>query len=81
MSITMSVSFYHREHCHLCDEALSLLQQAGFAGNILMVDIDNDPELGVVYGLRIPVIVRADGQSLDWPFDAAQIRAFLTADG
>ena len=76
----MPVSFYHREHCHLCDEALGLLQQAGLAAGIVMIDIDEDADLGVAYGLRIPVVVRADGQSLDWPFDAAQISAFLSAD-
>ena len=41
------------------------------------VDIDSDPQLGADFGLRIPVLARADGQSLDWPFDAEQARVFL----
>ncbi len=65
----MSVRFYHREQCHLCDEALTLLHQAGLANQVLMIDIDSDPELGVVYGLRIPVVEAGDGRVLDWPFD------------
>lgn len=71
----MSVSFYHREQCHLCDEALELLHQAGLADRVVMIDIDSDPELGVAYGLRIPVVEAGDGQVLDWPFDVAALRA------
>lgn len=73
----MSVRFYHRDGCHLCEEALELLQAAGLAQPLQMVDIDSEPQLGVDYGLRIPVLARADGQSLDWPFDAEQARVFL----
>ena len=65
----MSVRFYHREQCHLCDEALTLLHQAGLANQVLMIDIDSDPELGVAYGLRIPVVEAGDGRVLEWPFD------------
>ena len=39
--------------------------------------VDVDPQLGADFGLRIPVLARADGQSLDWPFDAEQARVFL----
>lgn len=70
----MSVRFYHREHCHLCEEALALLQQAGLADQVLMIDIDSDPELGVAYGLRIPVVETDDGRVLEWPFDVAALR-------
>ncbi len=71
----MSVRFYHREQCHLCDEALALLHQAGLAEQIQMIDIDCDPELGVVYGLRIPLVEAGDGRVLEWPFDVAALRA------
>lgn len=65
----MSVRFYHREQCHLCEEALALLHEAGLVGALTMIDIDSDPELGVAYGLRIPVVETGDGRVLDWPFD------------
>ena len=71
------VSFYHREQCHLCEEALALLHQAGLGERIRMVDIDSDPELGVAYGLRIPVVEASDGRTLDWPFDLDALRALL----
>lgn len=70
----MSVRFYHREHCHLCEQALALLQQAGLGERIRMVDIDSDVELGVAYGLRIPVVETSDGRTLDWPFDLEALR-------
>ncbi len=70
----MSVRFYHREQCHLCDQALALLQQAGLGDHLLMIDIDRDPELGAAYGLRIPVVEAEDGTVLDWPFDFEALR-------
>jgi glutaredoxin len=72
----MTLRFYHRDGCHLCEEALELLHAAGLGQALILVDIDADAELGVDYGLRIPVLERADGQSLDWPFDAEQAHAF-----
>jgi hypothetical protein len=52
-----------------------LLQQAGLGDRVRMIDIDSDPELGVAYGLRIPVVELEDGRALDWPFDFAALRA------
>lgn len=74
----MPVSFYHREQCHLCDEALALLHQAGLADQVLMIDIDSDPELGVAYGLRIPVVEGSDGRVLEWPFDLEALGTLLS---
>lgn len=73
----MAHRFFHRDGCHLCEQALEMLQAAGLAQALESVDIDSDPQLGVDFGLRIPVLARADGQSLDWPFDAEQARVFL----
>jgi hypothetical protein len=73
----MSVRFYHREHCHLCEEALALLHQAGLGDRLWLIDIDGDPELAVTFGLRIPVVASTDGMTIDWPFDAEAVRALL----
>lgn len=77
MATRMSVIFYHREQCHLCEDAFALLQTLGIADRLTLVDIDSDPELGISHGLRIPVIRRADGGELDWPFDAEGVRRHL----
>ena len=74
----MPVRFYHREECHLCDEALALVYQAGLGDQVVMIDIDSDPELGVAYGLRIPVVEGRDGRGLEWPFDLEALRRFAS---
>ncbi len=72
-----SIILYHREDCHLCEQALALLQDLGLRDSLQLLDIDSDAELGVEFGLRIPVLLRADGCALDWPFDAQQVQAWL----
>lgn len=71
----MALTLYQRDGCHLCEEALALLHAEGLADGLVLVDIDEDPALGVDYGLRIPVLRAADGSELDWPFTAGQARA------
>jgi hypothetical protein len=71
------IRLYERSACHLCEEAWELLAALGVAGAVQGVDIDGDVELGARYGLRIPVLERADGTALDWPFDADAVQAFL----
>jgi hypothetical protein len=68
---------YQRDDCHLCDLALAVL-----AGIRLpepeSVFIDGDAGLEARYGIRVPVLRdRRDGRELDWPFDAAAVRAWL----
>jgi hypothetical protein len=67
---------YQRDDCHLCDAALEVLASAG-APDFESVFIDGDAALEAAYGLRVPVMRRADGAELDWPFDAAAAAAFL----
>jgi hypothetical protein len=65
-----------REGCHLCDEALELLQSQSITAE--MVDIEDDLELQLRYGLRIPVLNRGDAHSeLDWPFDLTGLQLWL----
>ena len=68
---------YQRDYCHLCDQALAVLAEAR-APDFDSVWVDDSPELELRYGARVPVL--RDGRSsreLDWPFDAAAVRAFL----
>jgi glutathione S-transferase len=68
----MHLRLYHRAECHLCELALALLTGLDLQDDVELVDIDDDPELGVEFGLRIPVL-ECDRRQLDWPFDAAAI--------
>ena len=75
----MALLLYQRDHCHLCDQALAALAAAR-APDFESVFIDDDAALEARYGLRVPVLRDADGErELDWPFDAARVRAFLAA--
>lgn len=68
---------YQRDYCHLCDAALAVLAAAQ-APDFDSVWVDDSPELEARYGVRVPVLRRTgDGEELDWPFDAATVRAFV----
>jgi hypothetical protein len=41
-----------------------------------VVDISSDVDLVRQYGIRIPVLKRADGAELGWPFDALDVERF-----
>ncbi len=51
----MHVVLVTRKGCHLCDEALRLLQDLGVHPELADVDADN--ELYRLYDFRVPVIV------------------------
>jgi glutaredoxin len=55
----MQVVLYTRQGCHLCDEALAVLQSHRLSPRL--VDIDTDPELRQRYNECVPV-VEIDGQ-------------------
>jgi hypothetical protein len=73
-------TLYGTSACHLCELAEQLLQQVWQAGPSFecdVVDISESDELFERYGLVIPVLRHPDGRELNWPFAAAQLRAFL----
>ncbi len=55
----MRVELVTRQGCHLCDEALALLREAG-ADPVLM-DVDSDERLFAAYDFRVPVVL-VDGR-------------------
>ncbi len=73
----MRLILYQRDDCCLCDQALDVLAGAG-APEFASVFVDGDDDLEQRYGLRVPVLRnRENGGELDWPFDAASVRAFI----
>jgi glutaredoxin len=48
-----------RQGCHLCDEALRLLQELGVGPEL--ADVDADAELYRLYDFRVPVVL-VDGK-------------------
>ncbi len=78
MAITIKSEFllYGTSGCHLCDEAIALLEAIG---NVTWheIDIADDDALLLRYGTRIPVLARSDGSEIGWPFGATELIAFL----
>ncbi len=71
---------YSTSACHLCEQAEALLharERAGAAVAYRVVDIAESDELFERYGTRIPVLQRADGCELDWPFDSETLAGFI----
>jgi predicted DCC family thiol-disulfide oxidoreductase YuxK len=62
-------------NCHLCDQAKEILFPLLEAKNIQLneLNVRDDIALFEQYGLRIPVVIFADGSDKGWPFTAAQI--------
>ena len=72
----MRLTLVQRDDCELCDLAWERLAQAGVR-DFDPLWIDGDPGLEARYGARIPVLRREDSAAeLDWPFTAADVRAF-----
>ncbi|WP_144900391.1 glutaredoxin family protein [Luteimonas cucumeris] len=75
----MPLILYQRDDCHLCDLALEVLATVR-APEFESVFIDDDETLETAYGTRVPVLRDdTDGRELEWPFDAARLRAFLAS--
>jgi len=73
----MRLILYQRDDCHLCDLALDVLAQARVP-EFASVFVDDDADLEVRYGERVPVLRDADGEAeLNWPFDAAAVRTLI----
>lgn len=71
---------YTTAGCHLCEEAQQLVGELdpGLAVELRLVDIAESADLVERYGVRIPVLRRADGRELGWPFDLDRLRRFVT---
>ena len=66
--------------CHVCEVAEAELMPLVEHGLMVeLVDIAEREAHYETYGLRIPVLRRADtGAELDWPFDTDQVVLFLS---
>ena len=73
----MRLQLFQRDDCQLCDQAYEVLVAAGVP-DFEARWIDGDAALETRYGARVPVLRRDDdSRELDWPFDAATVRAFV----
>lgn len=76
----ITVTLYTKANCSLCDQAKRDLEslQASIPHNLALVDIDEDPDLKVAYGERVPVL-QAGPYVLEAPFDRQKMEMTLAA--
>lgn len=66
---------YSRVDCHLCDQVIVMLDEAGIRWR--PVDIDGDAALRERYGRNIPVLRQpGSGRELRYPFDEQRLVQF-----
>jgi Glutaredoxin-like domain (DUF836) len=69
--------------CHLCELALAIVNECWLNDHDLFIkniDIAEFPEWQPKYATRIPVLHHpATQQDLGWPFDQADVQAFIKA--
>jgi glutaredoxin len=73
---SIPVVLYSRPGCHLCDDALALLERISQRRPLAIdvVDITTDPELVRRYDIVIPVIRIGNEFELSAPIDEAAVR-------
>ena len=73
------ITVYSRQGCHLCEDALNILEglKSELDFEIEVIDIAGNPELEKLYGEQIPVI-HIDGEHHDfWRVDPVRFRSSL----
>ena len=71
---------YTTAGCHLCEEAQSMVTplMASYGLVLEAVEIANSDILLQRYGARIPVLkIESESGELGWPFNQAQVIAFI----
>ncbi|WP_394191067.1 glutaredoxin family protein [Pseudoalteromonas atlantica] len=72
-------TLYHTDGCHLCEEALELIEPLTTDSVLLQrVDIMSSEQLIAEFQLTIPVLKSEYGQQLNWPFTALQVQQCFT---
>jgi predicted thioredoxin/glutaredoxin len=66
-----------RQGCHLCDQALGLLQELDLHPEVL--DVDADDELYRLYDFRVPVVLVDGVVVAEGKIDRERLRKALTS--
>lgn len=78
MSQGLNLTLYTTEGCHLCNQALALLEPWLEEGlRLASVDIAEDELLMARYAERIPVVASPCGAELGWPFTAEGLASWI----
>lgn len=82
MTVRPTITVYTRAGCHLCDDAIDVVERvARDRARIELVDIDDDHELVARYTVRVPVVA-VDGREIaDYQITADQLESALATAG
>ena len=71
---------YHRYGCHLCEEMLERLQEleAAWGFQVLVTDVDADPELVRRYNETVPVLEGSGAELCRYVLDEEALRQYLS---
>jgi hypothetical protein len=80
--MTVELVLYSTSACHLCEQALALIQPLlGDTVQLRELDISGSQELFQRYGTTIPVLrAPSTGRELNWPFTAAEVLRLLEGE-
>ena len=78
--MTNSVKLYYTDGCHLCDDAIVLLEQLNLSYQKIDIVEDDSVEndsLVALYSTLIPVVEKQSKATLNWPFSLQQLHEFI----
>jgi len=78
-ALSLQVTLYSRPGCHLCEDAKNLVLPLvrEFGATLREINIDEDPELTLLYRLDIPVIFVGSHKAAKHRVDPGQFRRQL----
>lgn len=75
----MTVALVTRQGCHLCDQALRMLQELGAEPQLL--DVDADERLFELYDWRVPVVLLDGAVVAEGKIERRQLERALSHHG
>jgi len=79
----IALTLYSRPGCHLCDEMKATIDRVAESVPlaVTVVDISGDPDLEILYGFEIPVLMIEGKKAAKYRVSAAELSRILTARG
>jgi glutaredoxin len=72
------LTLFSRPGCHLCEEALEMIEQLNLKITLTESDITEDPGLEQRYGVAIPVLRHDRSErELAWPFGPEDVKNLI----
>ncbi len=75
-----TLTVYSRNYCHLCEEMIEALRSLQGLGRfeIVVVDVDADPELERRHGDKVPVLMHGERELCHYRLESSAVTAYLS---